>query len=89
MLDYMELKSRSKATSYHVKNVKQWLENANNPIREEEVAFLQEEDDLIPVVSTRKVPVRNFINRFNPLGLAGIGNRKVRRQRNPPQPVIC
>ena len=67
--------------------LQQWLENANNPILAEEVAFIQQEDDLIQFVSTYKTPVREFIHRFNFLELAGIGNRKVRRQRNPPQPV--
>ena len=67
--------------------LQQWLENANNPILAEEVAFIQQEDDLIQLGSTYKTPVREFIHRFNFLELAGIGNRKVRRQRNPPQPV--
>lgn len=81
MLDHMELKSRTRAKPFQKGNVKQWLENANhNAIAEEEVAFIEQEGDLIPLVSTPKTPVRNFINRYNFLGLADIGNRKVRRQ---------
>ena len=81
MLDHMELKSRPRATPFQIGNVQQWLENANNnAIAAEEVAFIQQEDDIIPLVSTHKTPVRAFINRYNFLGLADIGNRKVRRQ---------
>ena len=83
MLDHMELKSRPRAKPFQIENVQQWLKNANdNAIAAEEVAFIQQEDDLIPLVSTPKTPVRDFINRSNFLGLAGIGNRKVRRQYN-------
>ena len=81
MLDHMELKSRPRATPFQKGNVQQWLKNANNnAIAAEEVAFIQQEDDLIPLVSTPKTPVRDFINRSNFLGLADIGNKKVRRQ---------
>ena len=81
MLDHMELKSRPRATPFQRGNVLQWLENANhNAIAAGEVAFIQREDDLIPLVSTQKTLVREFINRYNFLWLANIGNRKVRRQ---------
>ena len=45
--------------------LQQWLENANNPILAEEVAFIQQEDDLIQLGSTYKTPVRESIHRFN------------------------
>ena len=83
MLDHMELKSRPRATPFQRGNVLQWLENGNhNAIAADEVAFVQREDDLIPLVSTQKTPVRDFINKYNFLWLAGIGNRKVRREYN-------
>ena len=77
VLDHMELKSRSQATEFQLRNVKRWLQDANDPISEEEVAFLHEEDDLIPVVHTPKTVIQRFIDAYNPLGLGFIGDTKV------------
>ena len=60
----MDLKSRPKVTPFQVSNVRQWLENANNPIPDEEVAYLKEEDDLVPVAYHKKAPVRQVMERF-------------------------
>lgn len=80
----MNLKSRSKATPFQVGNVRQWLKNANGAIVDEEVAFLNEEDDLVPVASTPKAPLRQLIDRFSILNFLRlppcIRERKVRQQ---------
>ena len=80
----MNLKSRSKATPFQVGNVRQWLENANGAIVDEEVAFLNEEEDLVPVASTPKAPLRQLIDRFSILNFLRlppcIRERKVRQQ---------
>ncbi|KAL2040569.1 hypothetical protein N7G274_006548 [Stereocaulon virgatum] len=69
VLQHMALKSYTRATKFQLSNVKQWLANANGPIEPEEVEFLQEEDDLIPVASKPKAPLRRFIDRHNFLTL--------------------
>ena len=77
----MDLKSRPKATPFQIENVRQWLANANHPIRDEEVAYLNEEDDLVPVASTPKAPLRQLVDRFSILNflrlLPCIRERKV------------
>ena len=87
MLDLMDLKSRSKATPFQVGNVRQWLQNANDPILDEEVAYLTEEDDLVPVASKPKAPLRQLIDRFAILNFLRlppcIRERKVRQQFKP------
>ena len=85
----MDLKSRSKATPFQVGNVRQWLQNANEPILDEEVAYLKEEDDLVPVVSTPpRAPFRQFIDGFLVLNFLRlppcIRERKVRQKFNLP-----
>ena len=84
----MNLKSRSKATPFQVGNVRQWLQNANDPILDAEVAYLQEEDDLVPVASTPKAPLRQLIDRFSVLNFLRlppcIRERKVSQQFKPP-----
>ena len=83
----MDLKSRSKATPFQVGNVRQWLQNANDPILDEEVAFLNEEDDIVPVASTPKAPIRQLIDRFSILNFLRLPpcfrERKVRQQCKP------
>ena len=79
----MDLKSRPKATPFQVGNVRQWLENANHPILDEEVAYLKEEDDLVAGASTPKAPLRQLIDRFSILNFLRlppcIRERKVRQ----------
>ena len=85
VLNHMELKSHPRASKFQINNVRQWLINANHPIAQEEVAFVGEEgeDDLIPVTSKPKTPLRRFIDRFNLLRLAAcFRERKVRYQIN-------
>ena len=86
MLDLMNLKSRSTATPFQVGNVRQWLRNANDPILDEEVAYLREEDDLVPIASTPQIPLKQLIDRFSILNLLRlppcIRERKVRQQIN-------
>ena len=84
----MNLKSRSKATPFQVGNVRQWLQNANGPIVDEEVAYLNEEDDLVPVAaSTPKAPLRQLIDRFSVLNFLRlppcIRERRVRQRFKP------
>ena len=72
MLNHMEMKSRPRASDFQINNVRQWLDNANDPIAEEEVTFVRkadQEDDLIPVVSKPKTPLRRFIDRSTLLRL--------------------
>lgn len=67
MLNHMQMKSRPRASRFQIDNVRQWLDNANGPIATDEVAFVQEEnqeDDLIPVVSREKAPLRKLANNF-------------------------
>ena len=64
LLNLMELKSRPKATSFQMHNVRRWLDNANHPIRQEEVAYLDEEDDLVQMTSTPKNPLIQLVDKF-------------------------
>ena len=86
MLDLMNLKARSKATPFQVGNVRQWLQNANDPILDEEVAYLKEEDDLVPIASTPQILLEKLVDRFSILNflrlLPCIRDRKVRQQIN-------
>ena len=80
----MDLKSRPRATPHQVKNVRQWLKNANGAIMDEEIAYLNEEDDLVPVASTPKAPLRQFINKLSTHNFRRLApcimDRKVRQQ---------
>lgn len=82
LLGLMDLKSRSKATPFQVGNVRQWLQNANDPILDEEVAYLNEEDDLVPVASTPKAPLRQLIDRFSALNFLRLPPCIRERKRN-------
>ena len=82
----MELKSRPKATPFQVHNVRTWLDSANHPIRQEEVAYLNEEDDLVQVTSTPKDPLKQLVDRFPFLNFLRYApcfrERKVKQQFN-------
>ncbi|KAL8658703.1 MAG: hypothetical protein Q9226_000817 [Calogaya cf. arnoldii] len=56
VLDYSELKARPDATKRQITYVKNWLENNNQPIRPEEVTFVEKEDlmPMVPRMSPRK-----------------------------------
>lgn len=74
------MKSRPRATDFQVNNVRQWLTNANGTILPEEVEFVDQLDDLIPVVPRQKAPLRRFIDRHNLLRLPFcLRERKVRQ----------
>ncbi len=81
----MDLKSRSKATPFQMGNVRRRLEYANQPILDEEVAYLEEVDDLVPVVSTSKAPLRQLIDWFSILNFLRLPpcfrERKVRQRK--------
>ena len=64
MLDHSELKRRPDATQRQKENVRKWLRNNNQPIVEAETAFVERED-LVPMVSRVKPPLRRFIDRFD------------------------
>ena len=79
VLDHSALKSRPNASAFQRKNVEQWLRNANHPITKEEISFLDQHEDLIPLVSKQRTPLRRFIDKFDLLKLAFcVRNRKVR-----------
>ena len=72
------MKARPNASAFQIKNVNQWLENARSPIRSEEVTFLEDHKDLIPVVSKERTPLRRLIDRFDLVKLIScIRERKV------------
>ncbi len=84
----MDLKSRPKAAPFQVGNVRQWLKNANGAILDEEVAYLDEEDDLVPVAaSIPKAPLRQLIDRYSVLDFlrlpSCVRERRVRQQFQP------
>ncbi|KAL2050846.1 hypothetical protein ABVK25_008907 [Lepraria finkii] len=83
VLNHMELKSHPRASKFQINNVRQWLINANHPIAQEEVAFVGEEgeDDLIPVTSKPKTPLRRFIDKFNLLRLAACFRERKKNER--------
>lgn len=60
VLDHMKLKTRPSASTYQIKNIRQWLTNARDPIDGAEVAFLDKEEDLSPVEFIEKTPLRSF-----------------------------
>ncbi len=61
ILNHSALKARPKASDFQIRNVKQWLQNANDPIRSEEVSFIDRHEDLIPMVSKEGTPLRRFL----------------------------
>ena len=65
ILDHSQLKSRRDATSFQIRNIREWFKNNNNPIREEEAEFIEKAGDLIPVVPKEKTPLRRFIDKFD------------------------
>lgn len=72
------MKARPNASAFQIKNVKQWLDNARRPIEPNEVAFLENQEDLVPVVSKERTPLRRFIDKFNLVRLMScIRERKV------------
>ena len=44
--------------------VKTWFSNMNNPIQDEEAAFIKQEGDLIAVVARDKTPLRRFMEKI-------------------------
>lgn len=78
MLNHTELNSRPRASSLQIRNVKQWLTNANSAIDSEEVEFIQNVDDLVPVVPKPKTPLRRWIDRYDILGASCFQERRVR-----------
>ena len=80
VLDHMRMKARPNASAFQIRNVNQWLKNANEPIEPAEVKFLEKDEDLIPVVVKEKPPLRRFIDRFDLLKLTScLRQRKVGR----------
>ncbi len=61
ILNHSALKARPKAADFQIENVKQWLQNANDPITSEEVSFIDKHEDLIPMVSREGTPLRRFL----------------------------
>lgn len=76
MLDHSELKARPDATKRQISYVKAWLYNANDPIRPDEVAFIDKEGDLMPMVHRVKPPLRRFLDRFGTIGRISWFRRK-------------
>ncbi|KAL9613055.1 MAG: hypothetical protein Q9167_002401 [Letrouitia subvulpina] len=68
ILDHSDLKSRPEASKSQIRNVRQWLENNNRPIQEEEATFIERDGDLIPVVSKTKPPLRRLIDKMGYIG---------------------
>ena len=82
ILDLSVLKARPRALTFQVENVVQWLENAKNPIRKEEVAYLKAQEDLIALVSKERTPLRRLLDRVNiQRRVPCVRDRKVRHQR--------
>lgn len=78
ILDHSALKARPKAAAFQVSNVKQWLDNAGEAIHPPEVAFLDKDEDLIPIVYKSQAPLRTFFDRFHfPKLMSCLRNRKV------------
>lgn len=70
ILNHSALKARPKAADFQIQNVKQWLQNANDPITSEEVSFIDNHEDLIPMVSREGTPLRRFLlDKFDRLRL--------------------
>ena len=70
MLDHTQLKSRHNATPFQIRNITRWLHDAKNPIEPKEVEFVQKDEDLIPLVTNEKTPLRRFIDKFDLIRLA-------------------
>lgn len=79
VINQSQLKARSDATEFQIRNVKNWLHNNNNPIDWEEANFIQQEGDLIPVVPRVKTPLRRFVDKFPSIRkISCFRDRKVR-----------
>ncbi|KAL8922483.1 MAG: hypothetical protein Q9172_003548 [Xanthocarpia lactea] len=79
VLDHSKLKARPDATKRQISNVKNWLGNNNGPIRPQEVSFIEEEGDLMPMVPRIKPPLRRFLDRFDMIGRIGCWRRKAKQ----------
>lgn len=64
MLDHSHIKARPNAAKRHVSYLQNWLFNNNGPIRPAEASFA-EQDDLMPVISREKPPLRKLIDRYD------------------------
>lgn len=64
ILDHSTLKARPVASDFQIRNVNRWLEASNGAISEKEIQYIRREEDLIPLVSKTKTPLRRFIDRF-------------------------
>ncbi|KAL8959475.1 MAG: hypothetical protein Q9193_003671 [Seirophora villosa] len=64
VLDHSQIKARPNAAKRQVSYLHNWLFNNNGPIRPAEASFA-EQDDLMPVVSREKPPLRRLIDRYD------------------------
>ena len=48
-----------------MRNIKWWLENAHNPIEADEIKYLGKIDDLMPLVSKERAPLKRLFDRFD------------------------
>ncbi|KAI4259717.1 MAG: hypothetical protein L6R42_004448, partial [Xanthoria sp. 1 TBL-2021] len=76
VLDHSKLKARPDATKRQISNVKNWLHNTNQPILQDEVSFIDEDGDLMPMVPRVKPPLRRFLDRFDIIGRISYFRRK-------------
>ena len=60
----MNLKARPNASAHQIKNIKQWLSNAQEPIDPSELSFLRvdNEEELTPVFHRERTPLRRLID---------------------------
>ncbi|KAL8929513.1 MAG: hypothetical protein Q9208_001182 [Pyrenodesmia sp. 3 TL-2023] len=68
VLDHSQIKARPRAEKKQISYIKNWLENNNHPIREQEVSFVHHGGDLMPMVPRVKPPLRRWIDKFDILG---------------------
>ncbi|MCJ1475852.1 hypothetical protein MMC13_004516 [Lambiella insularis] len=82
ILNHAQMKARPDATKHQVGNVKAWLFNNENAIREDEAAFIEAEGDLVPVVPRVKVPLRRLIEKSDFMHLFRVNKAKPNRSQS-------
>lgn len=76
LLQYSAICAWPEAPKNNVQSVRNWLHNANNPIHDEETAYIKRSHDLVSLAPKAKSPLRRLFECSSYFRLAEIWKRK-------------
>lgn len=63
--NYASLRSKPKASSHSIRNVRNWLITHIGSIDDDESGFIEREGDLLNIVTRERTPLRAFLEKFD------------------------